>query len=313
MTTTRRTILMLLLTSAVAVCAAAGPIAGSIVFPSEPMTTVERTRIVVTVSARPGVAVEPWADAYSKALEGAGWTVVRTEVGAPSLAEDGSIAIRATYVLEPFLDGEYTVPGLDLVGRGSSGEATGGTLEGGSVVVESVLPEAEQNTDPLGVMAGADAGAEKNEADPTPADAPLGTLTPPPPVPEPGVGPVTIALLGVGLLAIAGLVRTVFVAGRRTVSARSEDPVARLDRLARVDAPDAGVLDEAHASLADAIRRADPIAVAQDAGLSGLLDRFERARYAPVEPSATERGRLIAEAARSARALPASSERGGSA
>ena len=46
------------------------------------------------------------------------------------------------------------------------------------------------------------------------------------------------------------------------------------------------------------------------AGHVELLGRFERARYAPTEPSPTERGRLIADAARAARSLPVDAERG---
>lgn len=281
------------------------PVSGGVTFTAEPMTTVERTEIVVTVTSPPGAVIDPWIDNYNAALTEAGWTIVRTDTSAPALAAGDAIATEVAFIAEPFLDGDYVVPDLTITGRTADGEPFTTTLVGGSVRVESVLPPDERDADPLGIGAG-ETALESGEL----ADAPLGTLAPPPAVPEPGLGPVTIALIVLGLLAIAALVRTALVTARRARQPRQKDPVRRLARLARLDAPDASALDEAHACLAEAVRRSDAHVVARNADLAELLGRFERARYAPTEPSPTERSRLIADAARSARSLPADSERG---
>jgi hypothetical protein len=262
------------------------PVTGGVSFATEPITTVERTQIAVTVSVPRGVVVEPWAEAYEAALEGAGWTVIRTEVGAPALAGPASVATTRTFVVEPFLDGAYAVPDLVVEARAADGERFLATLEGGGIEVRSVLPPDEASADPLGL----DGDGDARNAPPGSSDAPLGSLAPPPDLPEPGRSPLVFVLAAGALVAFGVLAR---LALRRPKGPRPpEDPRLTLKRLARIDAPTEDDLARAHAALA---------VLTGPSGEPALLDRFERARYAPDRPSPTERSALIAEAARVAR------------
>ena len=108
-----------------------------VVSPSS-LTTSERATIRVEVESRAGVVVIP------PAFDGTigDFTLVSTSRGSSSVSSEGFVTGVVEYLVEPFLDGEYTVPEMSYRWISDSTESTL-TLPAARVAVASVLSESD--------------------------------------------------------------------------------------------------------------------------------------------------------------------------
>jgi len=74
------------------------------------LTTVDRLEVRLTLSRSAGVA----AGELAFEPEAAGWTVISHTASSPRLEADGSVHTTWTWMLEPFLDGQYTIPSASV-------------------------------------------------------------------------------------------------------------------------------------------------------------------------------------------------------
>lgn len=102
------------------------------------LTTADRATIRVEVESRAGVVVIP------PAFDGTigDFTLVSTSRRTSSISPDGFVHGVVEYLVEPFLDGEYTVPEMSYRWISDSSESTL-TLPPARVTVASVLSESD--------------------------------------------------------------------------------------------------------------------------------------------------------------------------
>lgn len=285
MTHTVRTILALLLPLLWA-CAVVRAGDAGVTVSADSITTTDRLVVEVRFTVARGTALAPWTASAGGVLRDAGWTVVSVDKAAPALSADDpdTIVHAATFVLEPFLAGEYALPPITAQTAGSAdSEPRTLATEARTIAVASVLPEGEAVPLPLPIPTTEPADEDASD---TGSDAALGTLRPVPDEPADRV-PVVL-LVGAGIAAGVVVVAGVWVVTRavRVRLAREPDPVCALERLARAISD--GVPDEAQ--LAEIDRHVRTIAGGgrgdADPAFAPLLARIERARYAQGTGSA---------------------------
>ncbi|MFT5423569.1 MAG: hypothetical protein ACI89L_001349 [Phycisphaerales bacterium] len=215
------------------------------------LRTVDRLTLTIQATAPAGMVVRDVAlDA-----EGAGWTVVDQPLPEASLNEEGRAVRTDTLVLEPFLDGEYTIPPIlaSFAAPGAPGSVQLTTTPI-AIRVESVLPE-EASVDDLA--------------------APAGPIDPPAAAPRP-TSPWVVggaALAGVGVLAVL-----VVLVRARLAREPLPDFAGELRLLRAHPTPDA---EHDRDRLASILRRALESQASRD--LDDLLDRLDAERYAPSD------------------------------
>jgi len=214
------------------------------------ITTVDRIEVALTARSPRD---EPFdADAaFAEAIAAEGWTVVSATTRPPSL-EGEHLVSTTVAVIEPYLPGEYAVPGIIVAADGNAA-----TLQDIPVTVASVLPD----------------------GDPLQQSPELAELREPPPAPEGGPGAVTLVTF-----VAAGLSLACIAAAR--MSARRHDPTTAdllqdAARTARRIADAPAVTPDDLDDLDRAVRTAAPHAGRTD---PSLIADLERARFAPSPP-----------------------------
>ena len=118
--------------------------------------TIEVSADSITVADRLEVAVEVVASeqqqvAFPDVEDKLGeFRVVDTRSDAPKLLDSGRVARRQTYVLEPFLPGQYEIPALeiDLGGKGAEADSQQKIkTDPIAIEVRSLLPDSEEEPD----------------------------------------------------------------------------------------------------------------------------------------------------------------------
>ena len=115
--------------------------------PVSVVMTLDRTTL--TIADRLSLALEVTTDeAYEAELPGLGeklesFGIVDYHTSRPELVEGNRTRITRSYVLEPFLSGEYTVPPMTITFRARAGDGEPHELETEAVTVQvtSLLPE----------------------------------------------------------------------------------------------------------------------------------------------------------------------------
>lgn len=260
--------------------------AAAIGLSSTDITTVDRLTITIDITLPPGRTIEPFLPGTTRALEAAGWSVISGSTTPPRLGTDGSLTHRASFLVEPFLPGEYSVPPFDITTIDQAGGTHTITTQPAKVTVRSVLPDDEADQLPQPGV---------NDTSNMTGDAPLGDLRPPPDEPRPGP---LIAVI-VGVLVFTGIA----FAARAALATRrppTRDPIRDLERLAR-GGQNADSLDAAERAFRECLRISAGDGVAGlatsrvaaalhqrginhevAAGCADILCEFEHARYAPT-------------------------------
>lgn len=100
-----------------------GPMDLTLSTSADPITTVETLELRLEATLEDGYEVQfpayPQAEAEAEANPDEGeaanvFTLVNYEDAAPVLLDDGRVRRQRTYFLEPFLDGTYTIPALEV-------------------------------------------------------------------------------------------------------------------------------------------------------------------------------------------------------
>jgi hypothetical protein len=230
--------------------AAAGPAHLTLTADRDTMRTVDRLTVTLEAVGDPGVRL----DAPDFDPSEAGWTLVSRLDDPPRADAHGRAVLTSTITLEPFLEGEYTLPPATLAFTPAQGQPSTLSTEPLSISVASVLdPE-----------------------DPAELSEPAAMLAaPPPPEPQSGLGIAPWLIAGAAAVAAVGI----GVALRRRTPRPITTPVDDLRRLlslAEVE-PDA-----AYAAIARALNTHP----APGPEARALADEADRVRYgrAPASP-----------------------------
>ncbi len=137
-----------------------GPLQLSLTTSADPISTVETLTLTLSATLDEGFGVQfpAWPEPVEDSEEGTEdtpsvlpeknlFTLLNYEDGAPVLLDDGRVRRERTYFLEPFLEGPYTIPSLEIrFGTEKEAEDTWHRLDTDSltITVASVLaPDAE--------------------------------------------------------------------------------------------------------------------------------------------------------------------------
>lgn len=122
----------------------AGPVVVAVRAEPARLTIAERVTLSFTMRSDAGTTIT-WPEVPE---EFGGFTVARRETPPATMSADGGIVERRTFLLEPFLAGEYEVPSLTVAYRDAAGVAGEIATPMVKIAVASVLGEAEPDVAP---------------------------------------------------------------------------------------------------------------------------------------------------------------------
>lgn len=123
-----------------------GPVSLRLTLSRDHLTTADDVRLTLEATAGAGanaVLPEPPADI-------GGFTLAERRRAAPRLSADGGLTTSETWVLDPFLPGDYTIPALEVRCTDKDGAVTTIRTNPVTVAVASVLPQDQQDTAEIG-------------------------------------------------------------------------------------------------------------------------------------------------------------------
>ena len=216
------------------------------------ITTTDRITVTLDTDYPADQTVAPTIE-FDQALADAGWTLIARHDDPPRRLDRSRLRRTTTVVIEPFLPGDYEIPGFTI----NAGDRSA-RLEPVPVTVAALLPE----DDPV------DESPELTEL-----------KEPPPPAPDATTPIAVVAVSAAAVAAIAGF--AVALRRRGPTQPTPSEQLRAAERAARriADAPEVtnAHLEELHA----AVRTAEQIAAQRDADLAADL---ERARFGPTPP-----------------------------
>lgn len=223
------------------------------------LTTVDRLTLTLAATYPLDTPYTP-DPAYLDALEAAGWTVVSSRVEPPRAAGDGRLVRTSIATLEPWLPGDYEIPGFEVTWNDLSA-----AVDPIAVTVTPLLAD----DDPLAES------AELTEL----RDAPEASDSP------------RVLIVVVGAAVVLGAVAAVtFVrGGRRDRDFDPADAFRAAERTARRIADSSEVSREDLDRLAEAVRTAERLGAP---GGGEVIRRLEIARFSPTPPSAVDRAAI---------------------